>query len=236
VAESGSITLAIEALSHQYGDSRTLWDVTLSLEQGDSLCLMGRNGVGKTTLARCILGLERLSAGRIIMDGRPIQDLSVEQRVRLGLGYVPQGRDIFPRLTVAENLQLPLTEVRGGKVPSLVHDLFPVLHDMRARAGGDLSGGQQQQLAIARALVLKPRLLILDEPTEGIQPNVVADIAQAIRVLNEEHGITVLLIEQKLGFVRRVARRFAIMDKGRIVAAGAIGELDDGLVHRHLTV
>lgn len=228
--------LRLREISHRYGDSRTLWDISLQLAAGDCLCLLGRNGVGKSTLARCIIGLEPLSGGTVEFADQDITRMGVEQRVRLGIGYVPQGREIFPRLTVAENLLLPLTERGGGEIPELIHELFPVLHQMRGRLGGDLSGGQQQQLAIGRALVLEPRLLVLDEPTEGIQPNVVGDIARAIRLLNERHGITVLLIEQKLGFVRRAARRFTIMDKGRIVADGGIDALNDDLVHRHLTV
>ncbi len=234
--DRGFPLLRLQDLSHYYGDSRTLWDITLQLDVGDCLCLLGRNGVGKTSLARCILGLESTSGGRIDLCGEDITRLGVEQRVRRGIGYVPQGREIFPRLTVEENLLLPLTERRGNGIPEIVHELFPVLHQMRRRLGGDLSGGQQQQLAIGRALVLEPRLLVLDEPTEGIQPNVVGDISRAIRLLNERHGITVLLIEQKLGFVRHTARRFAIMDKGRVVADGAIEALDDDLVQRHLTV
>jgi len=236
VAEAAAPLLRLREVSHCYGDSRTLWDISFDLETGDCLCLLGRNGVGKSTLARCILGLEPTRGGSLEFAGQDITRLGVEQRVRLGIGYVPQGREIFPRLTVAENLLLPLTERGGGEIPEVVHELFPVLHQMRGRLGGDLSGGQQQQLAIGRALVLQPRLLVLDEPTEGIQPNVVGDIARAIRLLNERHGITVLLIEQKLGFVRRAARHFIIMDKGRRVADGAIEALDDALVQRHLTV
>jgi urea transport system ATP-binding protein len=228
--------LRLSEVSHQYGDSRTLWDVSLELSAGDCLCLLGRNGVGKSTLARCVLGLEGVSGGRVEFRGEDITRMGVEGRVRRGIGYVPQGREIFPRLTVEENLLLPLTEGAGAGVPDLVHELFPVLHQMRRRLGGDLSGGQQQQLAIGRALVLEPRLLVLDEPTEGIQPNVVGDISRAIRILNERHGITVLLIEQKIGFVRRTARSFAIMDKGRIVARAGIEALDEDLVRRHLTV
>ena len=230
--------LAIAKLDHYYGDSRTLWSVDAEAPSGQVTCLMGRNGVGKTTLLKCVMGLERATGGRLVYDGEDLAPRPAEWRAAVGIGYVPQGRGIFPRLTVEENLQVAVsTKPRGRRVvPGIVHELFPVLHDMRRRRGGDLSGGQQQQLAIGRALALEPRLLILDEPTEGIQPNIVHEIGDIIRRLNESLGLTVLLVEQKLPFVRRVADRFVLLEKGRVVAAGSLDTLDEGTVQRHLTV
>ncbi len=229
--------LEIRKLEHFYGESRTLWAVDLDIAEGSRACLMGRNGVGKTTLLRCIMGLERLRSGEIRFDGQALHDRRAEDRARLGVAYVPQGREIFPRLSVEENFAVGLGARPGLKaVPPLVYELFPVLMEMRKRRGGDLSGGQQQQLAIGRALVLEPRLLILDEPTEGIQPNVVQEIGDIIVRLNQDLGLTVLLVEQKLPFARQVADSFVILDKGRRVAGGAIEELDDEIVARHLAV
>jgi urea transport system ATP-binding protein len=230
--------LRIESLDHHYGGSHTLWGVDLDVQQGSRTCLLGRNGMGKTTLLKCIMGLERVSAGSIHIEGLRLDTLGPQARAPAGIAYVPQGREIFPRLSVEENLQTGLGVRRGGprRVPDMVFELFPVLREMLSRRGGDLSGGQQQQLAIGRALVLEPRLLILDEPTEGIQPNIVREIGDIIVRLNETLGLTVLLVEQKLPFARRVADRFAIVDKGRKVAAGAMDELDDALVQRHLSV
>ncbi len=229
--------LRIEGLDHRYGESRTLWGTDLDVPKGSVTCLMGRNGVGKTTLLECVMGLEPAADGSIVFAGRELVGERAEARARQGIGYVPQGRRIFPRLTVEENLRVGLASgARRRRLPDLVHELFPVLGEMRGRRGGDLSGGQQQQLAIGRALALEPTLLILDEPTEGIQPNVVHEIGDIIVRLREELGLTVLLVEQKLPFARRVADRFAIMDKGRHVASGMMGGLDDDLVARHLAV
>jgi urea transport system ATP-binding protein len=197
---------------------------------------MGRNGVGKTTVLKTIMGLLPAASGEIRFDGRRIDGEATERRARGGIGYVPQGREIFPLLSVEENLRIARAAIGRRDIPEIVHDLFPVLHEMRHRRGGDLSGGQQQQLAIGRALCLEPSLLMLDEPTEGIQPNIVREIGDIIRRLNREQGLTVLLVEQKLPFARRTADTFAILDRGRSVAAGIMGELDDSLVRRYLTV
>ena len=230
--------LRIRNLNHSYGGSRTLWDIDLDLEAGSRLCLMGRNGVGKTTLLKCVMGLVPVTSGSIAFDEVDLLARSPESRARLGIGYVPQGREIFPQLTVEENLRIGLAARRDRirAVPARVFELFPVLKQMLQRRGGDLSGGQQQQLAIGRALVLEPRLLILDEPTEGIQPNIVHEIGDIILRLNDEAGVTVLLVEQKLPFARRVASEFRILDKGRAVAGGAIDELSDDDIRDYLTV
>jgi len=230
--------LAVESLNQFYGGSHTLWDVDLSISPGSRMCLMGRNGTGKTTLLKCIMGLLPASSGTTTFDGFNLQKAPAEQRARLGIGYVPQGREIFSHLTVEENLRVGLGVRKNGPktVPERIFNLFPVLKDMLNRRGGDLSGGQQQQLAIGRALVLEPKLLILDEPTEGIQPNIVHEIGDIILKLNKEEGLTVLLVEQKLPFARRVASEFCILDKGRRVAAGSIGELTDQVVRAHLSV
>jgi urea transport system ATP-binding protein len=230
--------LTIKNLDQYYGGSHTLWDINMTIPKGSVTCLMGRNGMGKTTLLRCIMGLVAARSGELLYEGRNLRELPAEQRPRLGIGYVPQGREIFAQLTVEENLRIGLsvrrTPSRG--VPEHLYEMFPVLKKMLRRRGGDLSGGQQQQLAIARALLIEPQLLILDEPTEGIQPNIVHEIGDVILRLNREHGLTVLLVEQKLPFARRVASEFRVLDKGRFVVGGAIAELTDDLVRHHLTV
>jgi urea transport system ATP-binding protein len=230
--------LAIRALNQFYGDSHTLWDVDLDVPAGSRLCLMGRNGMGKTTLLKCLMGLQPVRSGSVMFDGDDLLKRPPEQRAQAGIGYVPQGREIFPHLTVEENLRVGLGIRKNGprSIPDRIFELFPVLKKMMKRLGGDLSGGQQQQLAIGRAMVLEPKLLILDEPTEGIQPNIVHEIGDIILRLNQEHGLTVLLVEQKLPFARRVASEFCILDKGRRVAAGSIGGLTEDVVRTHLSV
>ncbi|MDO8346242.1 MAG: urea ABC transporter ATP-binding subunit UrtE [Cellvibrio sp.] len=230
--------LNIKNINQYYGQSHILWDLSLNIKQGTCGCLIGRNGVGKTTLLKCITGLLPVRDGSIQLNGYDINKLSTENRARGGIGFVPQGREIFPLLTVEENLKISLgaRKDKSRFIPGLIYELFPVLKEMKHRRGGDLSGGQQQQLAIGRALVLDPKLLILDEPTEGIQPNVVRDIGDVIRKLNRELGLTVLLVEQKLPFARRVADDFFIMEKGSVVATGPIADLKDDLVQRYLSV
>jgi len=230
--------LEVKNLNQFYGGSHILWDVDLAVPTGSCTCLMGRNGMGKTTLLKCIMGLLPTASGDVIYDGKSMRTQAAEQRARLGIGYVPQGREIFSQLTVEENLRVGLTARRDRvrQIPEQIFALFPVLKSMLRRRGGDLSGGQQQQLAIGRAMVLEPKLLILDEPCEGIQPNIVHEIGDIILRLNRDANLTVLLIEQKLPFARRVASEFRMLDKGRVVAKGAIGELTDDLVRQHLTV
>lgn len=230
--------LNVSGLNQFYGESHTLWDLDLDVPEGQITCLMGRNGVGKTTLLQCVMGLLKTRSGSIAYDGQDLAGVSAEQRAAIGIGYVPQGRQIFPLLSVEENLRigLPARADRSKAIPESVYAMFPVLKEMRNRRGGDLSGGQQQQLAIGRALVTDPKLLVLDEPTEGIQPNIVHEIGDLIIKLRAELGLTVLLVEQKLPFARRVADRFCILDRGRQVAAGEIAELSDDLVHEYLTV
>ena len=230
--------LAIKGLNQSYGGSHILWDVNLSVVSGSRTCLMGRNGMGKTTLLKCVMGLLPITSGQIEFSGSNLVASPAEARARVGIGYVPQGREIFPQLTVEENLRVGLGVRRNGArvIPPQVYDLFPVLKQMRHRRGGNLSGGQQQQLAIGRAMVLQPKLLILDEPTEGIQPNIVHEIGDIILKLNSESSVTVLLVEQKLPFARRVASEFVILEKGRCVASGGIDQLTDDVVQEHLSV
>ena len=230
--------LTVTDLNQFYGESHTLWDLNLDVPEGQCTCLMGRNGVGKTTLLQCIMGLLPVKSGRIEFAGTELLKLPAERRASLGVGFVPQGRQIFPLLSVEENLRIGLPARRDGlkRIPEFIFELFPVLKEMLGRRGGDLSGGQQQQLAIGRALVTDPKLLILDEPTEGIQPNIVHEIGDIIGRLNRETGLTVLLVEQKLPFARRVADRFCILDRGRAVAKGPVTELSDELVREYLTV
>ena len=230
--------LEITSLNQSYGESRTLRDVHLAVPEGTCTGLVGRNGAGKTTLLKCLMGLLPSDSGSIVRGGVDLLREPAERRAALGIGYVPQGRMIFPLLTVEENLRVGLGVLprRKRSIPALVFTLFPVLKEMSHRRGGDLSGGQQQQLAIARALVPAPTLLVLDEPTEGVHPNLVHEIGDVILRLNREHGMTVLLVEQKLPFVRRVAGRVSIMTKGAIVADGGPDVLTGDLVEAHLTV
>ena len=230
--------LQITGLDQYYGESHILRDVNLEVKAGSCACLMGRNGVGKTTLLQCIMGVLPARSGHVFLDGTDLLPLPVEHRAALGVGYVPQGRQIFPLLTVRENMELslPMRKDKARAIPAFIFDFFPVLGEMMHRRGGDLSGGQQQQLAIARALTLEPRLLILDEPTEGIQPNIVRDIATTIRRLNAEMGLTVLLVEQKVPFARRMADTYMIMDRGHIVSQGDMHGLDDATVKAFLSV
>ncbi|MGQ0621117.1 MAG: urea ABC transporter ATP-binding subunit UrtE [Panacagrimonas sp.] len=230
--------IEIKGLNQFYGGSHTLWDVNLAIPVGSRTCLMGRNGMGKTTLLKCVMGLIPATSGDIRYDGRDLRKSAAEARAGLGIGYVPQGREIFSQLTVEENLRMGLFAKRERPADALerVYTTFPVLKQMLRRRGGDLSGGQQQQLAIGRALLLQPKMLILDEPCEGIQPNIVHEIGDLILRLNADTGLTVLIVEQKLPFVRRIASDFRILDKGRYVAGGAIGELTDEMVRHHLTV
>ncbi|WP_442486847.1 urea ABC transporter ATP-binding subunit UrtE [Halomonas litopenaei] len=231
--------LSIRGLNQFYGESHTLWDLDLDVPRAACTCVLGRNGVGKTTLMKAIMGEVPITGGELrYADGVALEKRRLEDRSRLGVGYVPQGRQIFPLMTVEENLRTGLAARGDGlrQVPERIYELFPVLKEMRHRRGGDLSGGQQQQLAIGRALVIEPKLLILDEPGEGIQPNIVAQIGEVIRRLIADDGLTVLLVEQKLPFARRFADHFAILDRGRRVAVGDIGQLDDTVVKRYLTV
>jgi len=230
--------IQIEQLNQYYGESHILWDVSLAIPAGSCTCLMGRNGVGKTTLLKTIMGILPAASGSLRFEDLELTSRPAELRARLGIGYVPQGREVFPRLTVEENLRIGLPARRDGRraIPDMVFDFFPVLKQMLGRRGGDLSGGQQQQLAIGRTLALDPKLLILDEPTEGIQPNIVQEIGDILLRLNHEQGLTILLVEQKLPFARRVADAFAVMEKGSVVAEGPIAGLTDEIVRRHLSV
>jgi urea transport system ATP-binding protein len=227
----------VSGINQSYGESHIIWNAALRVKDGGCTCLMGRNGVGKSTLLKVIMGLLPSTSGSIKLGDTDIAGRPAELRARIGIGYVPQGREIFPQLDVEENLRIGLVAAKKKReLPERVFTLFPVLKKMLRRRGGDLSGGQQQQLAIARALVLEPKLLILDEPTEGIQPNIVTEIGDIIMRLNQEEKLSVLLVEQKLPFARRVAQSFVIMDRGRTVAEGEMPALTDELVQRHLVV
>ena len=229
--------LSIEKVSISLGGSRILRDVSLEVGANCVFCLMGRNGVGKTTTLKSVVGLYKPTNGRVLFDGRDISRLPPEGRARAGIGYVPQGRGIFPHLTVAENLSIGAVAKRKKSKDALerVYALFPIIKDFLARKGGMLSGGQQQQLAIGRALLTEPKLLILDEPTEGIQPNIIDQIGEAIKTLRKE-SITILLVEQYLEFCKELADYFAILDRGSVVAEGPVAELTDQVVKQHLTV
>ena len=233
-----STFLKVSGMEFAYGEVTVLRGLDLEVEEGTISCVMGRNGVGKTTFLRNVVGLEKSSAGEVFMGEEKITEMEAYQRAARGIGYVPQGRQIFPLLTVEENLSVALEAVKSGTrmIPDHVFSTFPVLDQMRKRKGGDLSGGQQQQLAIARALVTQPKLLVLDEPTEGIQPNVITQIGEIIRNLVDEKGITILLVEQYVDFVRKFAHTFQVMNRGRFVAQGETSELDESMVKKHLSV
>ena len=230
--------LSVESLDLSYGASRVLRGVDLRAEIGEVTCVLGRNGVGKTSLLRAIVGQRAVGGGRILWQGRDITRSPAWARAAAGVAYVPQGREIFPLLTVEENLRTGFAALprRQRALPDRIFELFPVLRRMMGRRGGDLSGGQQQQLAIARALVMRPRLLVLDEPTEGIQPSVVKDIERAVRTLREGGDMAILLVEQYFEFAQRLADRFAVLNRGEVVASGAADRLGDENVRRYLTV
>ena len=230
--------LDVERVDLRYGAAIALRQVSLSVETGAVTCLLGRNGVGKTSLLRAIVGAHPISAGSIRWNGEDITRLPTYERARRGIAWVPQGRDIFPLLTVRENLETGFAVLPRGerRVPDEIFTLFPVLATMLRRRGGDLSGGQQQQLAIARALVMKPRLLVLDEPTEGIQPSIIKDIGRVIALLRDRGDMAILLVEQYYDFAHMLAQTIAVMDRGDIVLAGRREELDEQDVRRRLSV
>jgi urea transport system ATP-binding protein len=218
--------LTVENLNQYYGGSHTLRGVSLSLKQGEVTTLLGRNGVGKTTLLKCLMGLLPVAKGSVSFDGKDITKAAAYQRASIGMAYVPQGREIFPRLTVEENLLMGLANGKASRgIPGYIYEMFPVLKDMLKRRGGDLSGGQQQQLAIGRALTMRPKVLILDEPTEGIQPSIIKDIGAAIRKLAEGGEMAILLVEQYYDFAQSLADQYAVMARGEIVKAGPGSEM-----------
>ncbi len=229
--------LAVQGLNQYYGGSHTLRDVAFDVPAGACTALLGRNGVGKTTLLKCLMGVLPMRSGKIGFAGASIANLPPYARAALGIGYVPQGRDIFPRLSVQENLQMGLASKKGNAtVPDFVFDMFPVLRQMLNRRGGDLSGGQQQQLAIGRALAMRPRLLILDEPTEGIQPSIIKDIERAIRSLVAAGDIAILLVEQYYDFAKSLADYYVVLSRGEVVAKGLGPDMDRDNVRSHLAV
>jgi urea transport system ATP-binding protein len=226
--------LTVSGLNQYYGGSHILRDIGFEVPAGKITVLLGRNGVGKTTLLKTLMGLVPAARGNITFEGSEITRLAPYHRARAGLGYVPQGREIFPRLTVEENLQMGLATLpRGAQIPERIYELFPVLKSMLRRRGGDLSGGQQQQLAIGRALSMNPRLLILDEPTEGIQPSIIKDIERVIRMLSEQGKMAILLVEQYYDFARSLADHYLVMERGEIVQRGIGADMDrDGVRQR----
>ena len=231
--------LDVSTIDQYYGGSHTLRGVSLSVKQGECLALLGRNGVGKTTLLKCVMGVLPVASGGIAFDGADITRLAPHQRAARGMAYVPQGRDIFARLTVEENILMGMAikpSARARRIKEEVFELFPVLKSMLSRRGGDLSGGQQQQLAIARALVAEPKLIILDEPTEGIQPSIIKDIARVIHMLRQRGDIAILLCEQYFDFARELADQFVVLSRGEVVASGGREAIDGEDVRRHLSV
>ena len=229
--------LSVQGLNQYYGGSHTLRDVGFDVPAGACTALLGRNGVGKTTLLKCLMGVLPMRSGKIGFAGTSIDNLPPYARAALGIGYVPQGRDIFPRLSVLENLQMGLAAKKSGaRVPDFIFDMFPVLKQMLGRRGGDLSGGQQQQLAIGRALAMRPRLLILDEPTEGIQPSIIKDIERAIRSLVAAGDIAILLVEQYYDFAKSLADHYVVLSRGEVVATGLGAHMDRDNVRAHLAV
>jgi urea transport system ATP-binding protein len=231
--------LQVEHLNQYYGSSHTLRGVSLTVEKGQCMALLGRNGVGKTTLLKCLMGVLPVARGTVTWNGRDITRLKPHRRAAGGIAYVPQGRDIFARLTVEENLLMGMATLPGreaARISGEVYELFPVLKEMLGRRGGDLSGGQQQQLAIARALLQRPALIILDEPTEGIQPSIIKDIERVIRLLRERGDIGILLCEQYFDFARALADKFVVLSRGEVVASGTADEMDGEHVRRHLAV
>ncbi len=231
--------LKVEKLNQYYGSSHTLRDVSFEVPAGACTAVLGRNGVGKTTLLRCLMGVLPVESGIVSFAGRDVTGMPSHARVRLGIGYVPQGREIFPRLTVEENLRMGLASRRNGAardIPAEVFDMFPVLKAMLRRRGGDLSGGQQQQLAVARALAMRPKLLVLDEPTEGIQPSIIKEIERVIRALSERGEMAILLVEQYFDFARELADRYVILRRGEVVHRGSGADMDAQQLRSYLVM
>jgi urea transport system ATP-binding protein len=230
--------LAVQDIDLYYGASHTLRGVSMAANKGEITCILGRNGVGKTSLLRAIFGLQPIASGHIGWEDRDVSKLAPHARARCGMALVPQGRDIFPRLTVLENLQTGFAPLprEQREIPEEIFSLFPVLRDMLRRRGGDLSGGQQQQLAIARALVTRPRLLILDEPTEGIQPSIIKDIERVIRLLAQRGDMAVVLVEQYFEFARDLADAYLVLERGEVVLSGRKSDMEESAVRRYLTV
>lgn len=230
--------LELNDVTAGYGQTPVLFDINMNVDRGEIVCLLGRNGVGKTTLLRSIIGLNRLSKGNIIYDATNISKSPTYQRSRKGIAYIPQGREIIPYLSVLDNLKLGLAASgkKTEKIPSEIYEFFPMLKQHLSRQGGLLSGGQQQQLAIARGLMCNPQIMLLDEPTEGIQPSIVEEIEGTLRRINQEKGITIVVVEQKIEFARQLAHKFFIMEKGAIVANGSTADLTDSLLRRYLAV
>lgn len=231
--------LKVDQLNQYYGSSHTLRGVSLALEKGECLALLGRNGVGKTTLLKCLMGVLPVAKGNVTFAGNDITKLKPHARAARGIAYVPQGREIFARLTVEENLQMGMATKSGRqaqKINGEIYELFPVLKEMRHRRGGDLSGGQQQQLAIGRALLADPKLIILDEPTEGIQPSIIKDIGNVIRMLRQRGDIAILLCEQYFDFAHELADKFVVLSRGEVVASGTQDQMGSDEVKRHLAV
>ncbi len=230
--------LAVNDINLSYGASQALWGVSLTAEPGKVTCLMGRNGVGKTSTLRAIVGQQAITSGTITLNGKSVDRMRPFERAREGIAFVPQGREIFPLLTVRENLETGYACLKGAErhVSEELFDLFPVLKSMLGRRGGDLSGGHQQQLAIARALVTRPRVLLRDEPTEGIQPSIIQDIGRVISLLRDRGDMAILLVEQYFEFAKELADTFHVMDRGEIVLSGKADEMDEDDVRAHLTV
>ncbi|NET34600.1 MAG: urea ABC transporter ATP-binding subunit UrtE [Cyanothece sp. SIO1E1] len=230
--------LELSNVTAGYGQTPVLFDVSLTVQQGDIVCLLGRNGVGKTTLLRSIIGLNQPTAGTITFAGQNITQAPTFKRARRGIAYIPQGREIMPYLSVLDNLKLGFAASgrKGNRIPGDIFEFFPMLAEHRQRQGGLLSGGQQQQLAIARGLICNPKIMLLDEPTEGIQPSIVQEIEATLRQINQEKGITIVVVEQKIEFARRLTQQFLIMEKGTMVAKGNTAQLTDDLLHRYLAV
>ena len=230
--------LDVDALNLHYGAAQALRGVSVKARPGAVTCVLGRNGVGKTSLLRAICGHQGISGGKILWNGENIAGLPPYERAKRGIGFVPQGREIFPLLTVRENLETGFAPLKRADrhIPDVIFELFPVLKEMLRRRGGDLSGGQQQQLAIGRAMVMRPKLLVLDEPTEGIQPSIIKDIGRALQFLRDDLGMTILLVEQFLDFCREIADDIYIMDRGEIQHSGPASDLDLPEVRRHLMV
>jgi urea transport system ATP-binding protein len=239
VKKSMSPLLELNDVTAGYGQTPVLLNINMSVDKGDMVCILGRNGVGKTTLLRSIIGLNKVNTGSIVFDADDITKAPTYKRSRYGIAYIPQGREIIPYLSVLDNLKLGLTANRNKKTANLVEEIFeffPMLKQHLKRQGGLLSGGQQQQLAIARGLMSQPHMILLDEPTEGIQPSIVQEIEATLRRINSEKGITVMVVEQKIDFAKQLAQKFFMMEKGAIVAQGSTKELNDTLVHRYLAV